>query len=76
MPTADAIQCVDVTTPNVPLISGRVVKFTMAFVPRCMLVLGEGFTHHCVVHELDEMREIENGEVDGFLDRRCIGGQQ
>src|SRR5471032_1008889 len=26
MPTAVAIQCVDVTTPNVPSISGRVVK--------------------------------------------------
>jgi len=26
MPTAVAIQCVEVTTPNVPTISGRVVK--------------------------------------------------
>jgi hypothetical protein len=26
MPTAVAIQCVDVTTPNVPSISGRVVN--------------------------------------------------
>ena len=26
MPTAVAIQCVEVTTPNVPSISGRVVK--------------------------------------------------
>ena len=26
MPTAVAIQCVEATTPNVPVISGRVVK--------------------------------------------------
>ena len=26
MPTAVAIQCVEATTPNVPTISGRVVK--------------------------------------------------
>src|SRR6187455_2769162 len=39
MPTAVAIQCVEVTTPNVPSISGRVVNGLGLMLPAMNLVL-------------------------------------
>src|SRR6202050_2164138 len=42
MPTAVAIQWVEVTTPNVPSISGRVVKvFGLMLVIKCLLLLSD-----------------------------------
>jgi hypothetical protein len=38
MATWQAIQCVDETTPNVPIISGRVVNFWMPAPPRLVIV--------------------------------------
>jgi hypothetical protein len=42
MPTAVAIQCVVVTTPKVPSISGRVVKGFGLRLPMIFLRLGAG----------------------------------
>jgi len=66
MPTAVAIQCVEVTTPNVPSISGRVVKGLGLMLPAMGLVLSGG----PYSTRIGSMK-VPRARTDGL--RHCLG---
>ena len=70
MPTAVAIQCVVVTTPNVPSISGRVVKvFGLTLVIYVLLLLSD------MAYET-WLKQTWLGRLGRALPARCAGSSQ